>query len=471
LSITESSLAGMNILVMGLGLHGGGTATARFLSSRGARVTVTDLRSPEVLAPSLEALKDRHIDYILGEHRMEDFSRADLVIKNPAVPPDNLFLKAARRVETDISLFLRLNRRPVLAVTGSKGKSTTTSALHHILKARYPRTVLGGNITVSPLTFLDGCSAEEWNRHDDPVVLELSSWQLADMRGLGVLTPRICAVTNILKDHQDRYGGMEAYVADKKEIFRHQGPGQFTLCFRDDSYGPGFAAETPGKALYFSAGPLPDGMDGAFLSEPAGGGLRLEGKWEELLPEYLPLPGKHNRLNCLVAAAMARLYGQDPGSIRAALAEFHGIGHRLELVRIWEGIRFYNDSAATIPDAVAAALGSFAVPVVLITGGTDKNLDFAPLRPALSRPSAVCLLEGTALPKFRKELQNQDIPFQGPFDSLKAAFDQAVKTARGLRDQTGQEPVVLLSPGCASFGMFLNEFDRGRQFVDLVKGL
>ena len=303
------------------------------------------------------------------------------------------------------------------------------------------------------------------------MVLELSSWQLADMRGMGVLKPQICAITNILKDHQDRYGGMEAYVADKKEIFLHQNPDQLTLCFRDDLYGRSFAAETPGTALFFSTRPLPEEEDGIFLSPGAGGGLRRRRIWEELLPEDLPLPGEHNRLNCLVAAAMARLFGQDPQSIREALTDFHGIGHRLELVRTWEGIRFYNDSAATIPDAVAAALGSFSAPVVLITGGTDKNLDFAPLRPALSLPAAVCLLEGTALPKFQKELKAQQIPFQGPYGSLKEAFDRAVTAARELKNRTGKEPVVLLSPGCASFGMFLNEFDRGRQFVDLVKGL
>ena len=465
----EKALKGLGVTVMGLGLHGGGTATARFLASRGAEVRVTDLRSPEVLAPSLETLKGYALKYTLGRHEMEDFQSADLVFKNPAVPPASPYLQAAKAVETDISLFLRLNRRPLLAITGSKGKSTTASALHHILKGSFPDAKLGGNITVSPLTFLEKTSAEEWNRRNDPVVLELSSWQLADMAGKGVLRPQVSAITNILKDHQDRYDGMDAYVEDKTRIFQEQRETHFTLCPYDDPYGPEFAAATPAKPLFFSRKPLPAGMSGAWLTE-TGGGFSCGTQWEELFPPALSLPGAHNRLNCLIAAAAARLFGLAPETIQKALSTFTGIGHRMELVRTWRGIRFYNDSAATIPDALAAALRSFDDPIFLIAGGTDKNLDFTPLEAVLPLPAAIYLLEGTAFEKFEGELTAKNLPFNGPYGSLRKAFDTTV--AQALPDvREGRSPVVLLSPGCASFGMFLNEFDRGRQFIQMVEEL
>jgi len=466
---SEADIRGLNITVMGLGLHGGGAASARFFASRGARVTVTDLRSPEILAGSVESLGDLPLRFVLGEHRDEDFSGADLVIKNPAVPPSSPFLKLARAVESDISVFLRLNRRPVLAVTGSKGKSTVTSAMHHALKELYADPRLGGNITISPLSFWEGVSVEDWNRSEDPVVLELSSWQLADLAGKGILHPRVSVITNILKDHQDKYGGMEGYVRDKSAIYREQYPDQYTLCNHNDPYGPVFYNETPARPFWFSAYPLPACREGAFL-ENRRGWLRRNETAVEILPETLELPGAHNRLNLLIAAAALCLAGEPAEKVGPALAKFAGIGHRLEKVREWEGIRFYNDSAATIPDAVAAALESFDDPVFLITGGTDKNLDFSPLEGAASRPAEIFLLAGTAEEKYRALLKKAGRDPGPALDSLAKAFGEAVRAAR-LSAGKGEKPVVLLSPGCASFGMFLNEFDRGRQFRDLVKEL
>ncbi|HAK47501.1 MAG TPA: UDP-N-acetylmuramoyl-L-alanine--D-glutamate ligase, partial [Spirochaeta sp.] len=190
---------------MGLGLHGGGSASARFFAESGAIVTVTDLHSREVLQPSIQALSDLSIRYVLEKHEISDFENADIIIKNPAVKPDSPYLKAASdagaEIETDISTFLRMNRRPVIAVTGSKGKSTTVSALYHVLKKINPDSDLGGNITVSPLTFF----SDEKNGSGAPVILELSSWQLADIAGRNLLNPAAAAITNIMHDHQDRY--------------------------------------------------------------------------------------------------------------------------------------------------------------------------------------------------------------------------------------------------------------------------
>ncbi|MCX8014146.1 MAG: Mur ligase family protein, partial [Rectinema sp.] len=212
------------VTIMGLGLHGGGVASARFFARLGARVTVTDLRGPEVLAPSLKALEGLDIHYVLGQHRDEDFAQADFVIKNPAVRPDSPYLQKAHRVETDISIFLAHSASPLIAVTGSKGKSTTASALAHVLKESGRPVLLGGNITVSPLDFLDKTSPEV------TVVLELSSWQLGDLRNRALLKPRVAILTCIYPDHLNYYGTMEAYVADKKVLFDSQTNEEWAVC-------------------------------------------------------------------------------------------------------------------------------------------------------------------------------------------------------------------------------------------------
>jgi UDP-N-acetylmuramoylalanine--D-glutamate ligase len=241
-----ATLHGRCVTVMGLGVNGGGLATARFFAQRGAVVTVTDLRGPEALAPSIAALEGLPVRFVLGRHDEGDFAGADVVIKNPAVRADSPFLAAARSrgvpVETDLSVFLSMVPNPVLAVTGSKGKSTTASALHHVLCRVAPGARLGGNITVSPLDFIDELSPA------DPVVLELSSWQLGDLAGRGVLRPRVSVLTVLLPDHLDRYPGMDAYVEDKKAVFREQEPDQHAVLNRDDPRQAGFAAETRARA-------------------------------------------------------------------------------------------------------------------------------------------------------------------------------------------------------------------------------
>jgi UDP-N-acetylmuramoylalanine--D-glutamate ligase len=452
-----ADLADMRVTVMGLGLHGGGVASARFFASRGARVTVTDMKSREELHDSLEALADLPIRYVLGEHREEDFTDADLVIKNPAVPSASRFLSLAPQLETDISVFLRFNRRPVLAVTGSKGKSTTVSALHAALLAEYPRSRLGGNITVSPLTFIDECLQPS----EDPVVLELSSWQLGDLPQLSLLAPRIAVVTNIFSDHQNRYNSMDEYVCDKERIFLAQRPEQYTLLNLDDPYCERFAAKTPAQPLYFSSRPLPPELTGGFLQEGVGY-FRGHGGEEEILPARVNLPGAHNRINLLTAGLCARLFGLSAETIRKELARFTGIEHRLELAAVIRDCSWYNDSAATIPDATEAALASFTVPVHLIAGGTDKEIDFSAFERLAPSAASIHLLAGSATRSMAAILQQMGLAYEGPFDNLESVVASARKAA-------GPGEVVLFSPGATSFGMFANEFDRGRRFKEAVR--
>lgn len=462
----EKDIAGLKVTVMGLGLNGGGLATARFFASRGALVTVTDKKSEQELEPSLRALADLPgIRYVLGKHELADFENADTVIKNPGVKLEgNPYLEHARSIETDVSVFLRFSKAPVIAVSGSKGKSSTVSAIQFGLKALGRDSWLGGNITVSPLTFLESTSERT------PVVLELSSWQLADLKGRALLKPRVAVLTPVMSDHQNWYGGMEPYVADKKLIYADMQSDSWLLCNRDDEWGPVFARETKANAVWYSTQELPPDHDGAWIARDGRGFMRIQGSIldhrfnepVEILPAELAVPGSHMKQNILNAAQALVLFGEEPAAVGPALARFPGIEHRLEFFREINGVRYYNDSAATIPEAVAAAILSFDEPVVLLTGGTDKNLDFTPLAETAHRAKRIILLAGTGTDKLMPLLAARGIPFDGPYDSLASLVAAAKAFAR-----SGDR--VVFSPGATSFGMFKNEFDRGNQFRAAVE--
>ena len=273
------SFRGLRITVMGLGLHGGGAASAAFFAEAGAKVTVTDLRSKAVLTASLKKLEPHPIRYVLGRHVIDDFSDADMVIKNPAVPENSPYLAKAKRIETDISIFLSLFGGPVIAVTGTKGKSTTASAIHHGLKKKEPGAKLGGNITVSPLTFLKSVVTTP---QTSPVVLELSSWQLADLRGREALKPKVAIITNIYRDHFNRYDTMESYVNDKAVVFAGQSEQDYTILNYDSGELRALHDQCPARVLYVSSNPL--NLDGAWI-EGAYGMCSISGRKNKILPD------------------------------------------------------------------------------------------------------------------------------------------------------------------------------------------
>jgi UDP-N-acetylmuramoylalanine--D-glutamate ligase len=473
----------MKVTVMGLGLNGGGLETARYLAGKGAMVTVTDMKDEKALAPSIESLEEDdgirgRIRYVLGRHETEDFAQADMVIKNPGVRADSPYLTVSRRIETDISLFLAASPARLLAVTGSKGKSGTASALHWALtKAREAdfasgKACLGGNITVSPLCFLD--TLEE----NDDVVLELSSWQLGDLRLCGAspaLKPRCAIITSIMRDHQDRYSGMEDYVNDKREIYRRQDRADLTVASPDDGWGRSFLRESPGRPLPFSERPLPEAAAGGWLSGGGPGFARPVPGAEPVpvVPADPAVPGRGQKKNLLAAALALLDLGFPAAFIRESLGTFPGIEHRLELFHTRAAVRFYNDSAATIPEAAAAAVEALAgngeKPLVLVTGGTDKNLDYGPLVEAAAKVRELILLEGSGTEKIVPLLKAAGIPFFGPFGDLDRAVVSALEKAGDLAKTSPKTGVcVVLSPGCASFGMFKNEFDRGRRWKEAV---
>ncbi len=472
-TIAGRKVAGMKVTVMGLGINGGGLPTALFFARRGAVVTVTDLRSREALKDSMDRLEGLPVRYVLGRHDEADFTSADLVIKNPAVPPSSPYLAAAKSkgvaIETDLSVFLSGARNPLIAVTGSKGKSTTASAVAYGLSRVFRGARLGGNIAVSPLSFVDELEP------DAPVVLELSSWQLGDLKGRGLLKPDVAAMTVILPDHLDKYPGMGEYVADKKVIFEEQGPGQTAVFNLDDPWQRDFPRETRARALFYSSSSLPHTVRGAWLDGEEGWARRGDDRGGCRILGASRITGRHNRMNLLCAGLCLLAYGVKAEVIRKALAEFPGIEHRLELVSEWKGIRIYNDSAATIPHATVEALRSVPGPVVLIAGGTDKNIDFAPLAEVARVPAALLLLSGTGTEKIRVLLDAAGVRYEGPFDSLREAvsigMERAAVAAAGAPAGGSAGATLLFSPGCTSFGMFLNEFDRGRRFKEIVAGL
>jgi len=331
-------IAGKKIVVMGLGLNGGGEAAVRFLLKQGAKVLVTDMKTKEQLAPTIKSLSDdktlnhANLSYRLGEHRIEDFEEADCVIKNPGVKYDgNKYLAAAKAIETDISLFLNFTKAPIIAVTGSKGKSSTVSAIYYGLKKAGFDAYLGGNITVSPLTFLEKTSGTT------PVVLELSSWQLADLHGRKLLKPHIAIITKIIPDHQNFYHSMLAYVADKKLIYADQTKDDFTILDFDEdpaadggtlisNWGNIFAKETKAQVLRYSKTKLPAGVYGVWQDKEGKGICRLQqkymsryaqthGKETDTILKNLLVPGKHMRLNVLNAALVLELMGVAPEQI------------------------------------------------------------------------------------------------------------------------------------------------------------
>ena len=471
---------------MGLGQHGGGLATARYLHRHGARVTVTDLQSEALLRHSLRRLPDG-IRLVLGRHDTEDFTSAAVVVKNPGVPPQSEHLARARdsgaAIETDISLFARRHRDVrLVAVTGSKGKSTTASAIHAALAAREPATALGGNITVSPLAFADELPSGA------TVVLELSSFQLGDLPSPNPLYPEVSVVTAVIPDHQDRYADMAAYMADKARLLENLPQDLPQNLAASSEPGVSRAVQRPpcavlttsarrwltpasgARALEVAASPPEGGGQDAWLGawvDAPGGRVwvrTVSGETAAVLVERPLLPGPHNLLNLAAAGLALVAWGLPLADARESLGAFAGIEHRMEPIAEIGGVRYINDSAATVPEAAAAALATVGRPVTLLAGGSAKGLAFDALHTVAPDGVRAVLLAGSATAALRAALERAGVPCDGPYDSLEAALEAAASGAPA-------GGTVLFSPGCTSFGMFANEFDRGRRFKAAVARL
>jgi UDP-N-acetylmuramoylalanine--D-glutamate ligase len=451
--VSDPALRGSRVLVMGIGRRAGGVGAIRYAVDSGAQVRVTDLADPAHFESVIDEFSDAPVEFVLGRHDLADFRWADVVVRNPDVRRDSPYLQEAERngarVEMEMTLFLAASPAPTIGVTGTKGKTTTTMLLHSILTQRWPGAVVAGNMGRSALARLGEVQPGV------PVALELSSFQLESL-GEHHQSPHAAVLTNVTPDHLDRYESFADYARAKAQIVAHQHPDDWKVFPAADQVVAGLVAGTAGRPVTFADDPH-DGPRTLFVADE-----HLTASWDGTTLDLGPVaalrvPGTHNRRNALAAAGAALAVGVHAEEVRRGLAAFTGVRHRLEWVSAGAGLDFVNDSAATTPEAAIAALGAFpGRPVVAIVGGFDKGLDLEPLAAALTERAAhVVLLAGTATPGLADALG--DVPVEGPFEAMGGAVRRAAAVAP-------PGAVVVLTPGCASFGLFVDEFDRGDQF-------
>jgi UDP-N-acetylmuramoylalanine--D-glutamate ligase len=454
------------VTVLGLGRFGGGASAARFLAQQGAHVTVTDLKTEHELADSLENLSDVRLHRLaLGGHPPDVFESCRMLVVNPAVPPGHPAVAAARQrgadITTEIDLFLRHQRGRVIAITGSNGKSTTAALTHHLLTRAGLNAWLGGNIGISLLPQLEHIQPGHW------VILELSSFQLELLRPRR-FRPEIALLTNFSPNHLDWHGTLEQYRLAKQSIFAAQQPTDFSLIpapAPDPHQSADQQWRVRGRPHEF--GTLDSGADGAFLEN---GTLILRtsrGTVEDSLQLSLPpqLPGPHNACNAAAAAAAAWLAGASPLTFPRALQSFKPLPHRLQCVAEQSGRQFWNDSIATTPESAIAALQYASGRAILLAGGHDKGQNLKALADAICRHARGVVLMGQTAAALQQQIQNSSAalpPQLAVASDFKHAFQLAVAMS-----QPGD--IVLLSPGCASYGWFRDYRDRGDQFTRMAQ--
>jgi UDP-N-acetylmuramoylalanine--D-glutamate ligase len=491
-------LKNKRVLVVGLGKSG--IAAARFLKERGARVTVSDIR-PAGLIAELPALLDAGIMVETGSHGLLTFRRQDLIVVSPGVPPNTPELATVRALGVPIIGELELGAQflegEMVAITGSNGKTTTTTLVGEILKASGRPTLVGGNIGrpvvemveesielsggsgreagSSPIRLAsdslrarndsqkskDNKSKDNGKSEDGTVwsVLEVSSFQLETIESFH---PRIAVVLNITPDHLDRHGSFEAYAAAKTRITENQTAEDFLVLNAEDKPTQMVAAKTRAQVYWFS--PRRQVKQGAFVE---GDGIYFRakegGKAEPVMPvAEIPLAGAHNVENVLAAVCAARLCGVEAKTIRAAVAAFHAVEHRLEFVREVGGVRWFNDSKATNVDATTKAVQAFAGGIWLILGGKDKDSDYSTMAELLKERVRAVITIGSAAEKIETQLA-------GVVKIERAeTMERAVAWAA---EQAKAGDVVLLAPACSSFDQFENYEHRGRVFKELVNAL
>ncbi|MHC4555721.1 MAG: UDP-N-acetylmuramoyl-L-alanine--D-glutamate ligase [Planctomycetota bacterium] len=454
--MNKEFFSGKKVLVMGLGRFGGGVDVAEFAARAGAKVIVTDLASAQQLNDSIKQLEEfADIEFHFGLHDPADFEQADIIIANPAVPGDNEFLELARRankfITSQINIFFELCPAKIIGITGANGKSTTAALTAHLLKytsderrAMSNENVwLSGNIGNQPLlTAIDRISP------DDLVVLELSSFQLEQLAQIHK-APKIALLTNLTPNHLDRHGTFANYCTAKENIFKLQGL---------DENSPAvsiFNAEDQIAAEWF----VKYGKDT--------GRTCIRFSTDDISKEIrsvFPLPGRANLSNLAAAIAITRHFGADDERIKSCLPEFKALPHRLEFVEKIDGVCWYNDSIATTPESAIAALEAFEQPVIIITGGYDKKLPFDELGQKIATKAKAAILLGQTAPKIADAIE--------AFTTIQIRIElvnslaEAIQLANRLAE-SGH--VVLLSPACASYDMFDNFQQRGREFCRLVR--
>ncbi|MDP6542781.1 MAG: UDP-N-acetylmuramoyl-L-alanine--D-glutamate ligase [Phycisphaerae bacterium] len=429
-----SSLAGKRVTVVGLGRFGGGIGVTQWLCSQGAEVTVSDRASAKDLAASVAQLEGLNVELHLGGHDLDDFLQTDLLVVSPAIPPDIPPLQAAAQAgvprTTEMNLFLQRCAAPIVGITGSVGKSTTTAMIGDIL-SRSLTVHVGGNIGKSLLGDLEAILP------DHVVVLEMSSFQLEETEAIGV-SPGVALVTNLSPNHLDRHVTMEAYAHAKQNIFRFQGQSDLLILNSADEALEGWGDLAPGRVEFFD--PLGEAFD-------------------------LRVTGGHNQINAQAAWAVARQFGIDRTAAAAALRDFESLPHRLQLAAEGRGVKYYNDSKCTTPGGLIVALDAFEPrTVVLIAGGSDKDVSFDKMGEAVAQRAKALVVLGATGGKIAAAAEKARSDPE-PWIHTAVDLQGAVATASELAEEGD---VVLLSPACASYDMFTNYQQRGDQFAELA---
>lgn len=459
-----SKFKGKRVLVVGFGLSG--VAIAKYMYKQGAKVTITDSKQRNELNDSLKAIGDLKVEYDLGKHTNKLFHTAELIVVSPGVPWNIKPLEEARELKvpitTEVELAASQLKEPLVAITGTNGKTTTTTLIGEIFKSDGKASYVGGNIG-KPL--IDYFSEEQ---RAEVVVSELSSFQLEYSEKM---VPAVAVFTNISQDHLDRYPNMEAYIEAKKRLLKACDRNSYVVLNYDDPVISKFAAETPAKVIWFTkkdpmqvGGEFAEQFRGCYLSADGMAIVaKFSGKEEVYELNKLRLFGDHNKENLMAAISATRVMGVKPKSVETVIDTFPGVAHRLEFVRKKGGVFFFNDSKATNVHSVIKSLAAFKrSPIILIAGGKDKDMDFTPLVEPVQSKVKILILLGQAKEKINRTLGDASETY------LVGTFEEAVLLA--YQKSRGGD-IILLSPGCASYDMFRNYEERGDYFKKLVTQL
>jgi len=441
---------GRRVLVVGLGKSG--IASALFLADRGARVAVSDTKSPQELHHDIPLLLDRGIVVEAGYHGERTFKEQELIVISPGVPADVPQLLQARQagipVIGEIELAARYLKGSIVAITGSNGKTTTTALAGEIIAASGRQTLVGGNIGTPAISFVENATVDTW------IVLEVSSFQLET---IATFHPTISVVLNVTPDHLDRHHTFANYAAAKARIFENQTSDDFAVLNADDATCAAMAEKAKAAVYWFSRRQFVE--HGAFVR---GDNIM----WRDADHEQIIMPvaeislkGAHNVENVLAGVCAGMLAGVDPADIRHAVSNFKAVEHRLEYVATIRGVQYYNDSKATNVDATIKALESFPRGIHLILGGKDKGSDYSSLNPLLEKRVTRVYTIGSAAAKIESQVRGTEVVSAG-------TIDNAVRRAS---ESAASGDIVLLAPACASFDQFVSYEHRGRVFKDLVK--
>ena len=451
-----ASLRGKTVAVIGIGVSN--TPLLRLLLREGIAVTACDRSDRAKLGALAEELEAAGAVLRLGDGYLQDLDQ-DVIFRTPGLRPDVPELEAARArgsvITSEMEVFFQVCPCPIIAVTGSDGKTTTTTIIAELLRAAGHTVHVGGNIGHPLLAESDTIRPTDW------AVLELSSFQLMTM----TRSPHIAVLTNLAPNHLDVHKSMEEYVWAKENIFRHQQPGDIAVFNLDNAITRELSAHAPGRALYFSRQAEPE--NGVFLRGDAVISRRDGHERQIMTTEDIRLPGVHNVENYM--AAIAAVEGLVPDeTIRTFARTFNGVEHRIELVRTYHGVRFYNDSIASSPSRTIAGLRSFKEKVILIAGGYDKHIPFDVLGPEVVEHVKLLILCGATADKIRAAVEQAPGYRPGHPEILDVTpFQKAVETAR---DRAVPGDVVTLSPACAAFDQFKNFMERGKTFKAIVNG-